>query len=143
MEPHAYRRQRAAAVCEVCGSLPGAVVHLIELPGLEKAEPEREEARGLFERMELEERMRTVKADISAKAGDMERNAPLFYGTGSTTLLCSDALQILDSHSPGFGRGFPCLLRLRHFAALLRRTPRPRISAHADPGGKGGGGGGR
>jgi hypothetical protein len=53
------------------------------MPGMEAAEMEREEARGLMERMDLEERMRTVKADISAKAGEMERNAPLFYGTGS------------------------------------------------------------
>jgi hypothetical protein len=54
---------------------------------MEAAEMEREEARGLMERMELEQRMRTVKADISAKAGEMERNAPLFYGTGDHPVL--------------------------------------------------------
>ncbi len=59
----------------------------MELPGIEAAEMEREEARGLMERMELEERMRTVKADISAKAREMERNAPLFCGTGSNPTL--------------------------------------------------------
>ena len=57
------------------------------LPGMEEAEMKREEARGLMERMELEERLRTVKADISAKAGDMEYNIPLFHGTGSNPSL--------------------------------------------------------
>ncbi len=57
------------------------------MPGMEAAEMEREEARGLTERMKLEERMRTVKADVSARAGEMERNAPLFYGTGNSPTL--------------------------------------------------------
>jgi hypothetical protein len=54
---------------------------------MEEADREREEARGLMQRMELEEVMRTPKADISAKAGEMERNAPLFYGTGDHPVL--------------------------------------------------------
>jgi hypothetical protein len=88
MQPHPYRRPaRGGQSCEVCGSLPGASVHLLVLPGMETAEMEREQARGLMEQMELEERMRTVKADISAKVGEMERNSPLFYGTGDYTVL--------------------------------------------------------
>ena len=87
MEPHAYKRPaRDGQLCQVCGSLPGAAVHLLPLPIMEAAEKEREEAKCLMERMELEKRMRTVKTDISAKAGEMERSAPLFYGTGSTPL---------------------------------------------------------
>jgi hypothetical protein len=54
---------------------------------MEKAERERKTARGSTERMELEERMRTVKADISEKAGEMERTSPLFHGTGSNPTL--------------------------------------------------------
>jgi hypothetical protein len=54
---------------------------------MEEAEREREEARGIRQRMELEERMRAVKADISEKAGEMERNAPLFFGTGDNPAL--------------------------------------------------------
>jgi hypothetical protein len=54
---------------------------------MEEAEREREEARGLMQRMELEETMRTVKADISAKAGEMERESPLFYGTSDNPTL--------------------------------------------------------
>jgi hypothetical protein len=54
---------------------------------MEEAEREREEAKGIMERMELEERMRTVKADISEKAGEMERNSPLFHGKGSNPTL--------------------------------------------------------
>ena len=88
MEPHAYMRPaRGGQSCEVCGSLPGATVHLLALPGMEEAEREREEARSITQRMELEERMRTVKADVSEKAGEMERNSPLFHGTGSNPTL--------------------------------------------------------
>lgn len=88
MEPHAYRRPaRGEQSCEVCGSLPGAEVHLLALPGMEEAEREREEARCIMQRMELEERMRTVKADVSEKVGEMERNSPLFHGTGSNPTL--------------------------------------------------------
>jgi hypothetical protein len=54
---------------------------------MEEAEREREEARGITQRTELEERMRQVKADISEKAGEMERNSPLFRGTGSNPTL--------------------------------------------------------
>ena len=88
MEPHAYRRPaRGGQSCEVCSSLPGAVVHLLALPGMEETEREREEARGITRRMELEERMRQVKADISEKTGEMERNSSLFHGTGSNPTL--------------------------------------------------------
>jgi hypothetical protein len=88
MQSHPYKRPaRGGQSCEVCGSLPGAVVHLLALPGMEEAEREREEARGIKRRMELEERMRTVKADISEKAGEIERNSPLFHGTGSNPTL--------------------------------------------------------
>lgn len=88
MEPHGYRRPaRGRQRCEVCASLPGATVHLLALPGMEDAEQEREEARGIAQRMELEARMRTVKADVSEKAGEMERNSPLFHGTGSNPAL--------------------------------------------------------
>lgn len=88
MQSHPYRRPaKGGQSCEVCGSLPGAVVHLLALPSMEEADREREEARDLMERMELEEQMRTVKGDISAKAREMERNAPLFYGTGDNPAL--------------------------------------------------------
>jgi len=88
MQSHPYRRPaKGGQSCEVCGALPGAVVHLLALPSMEEADREREEARGLMQRMELEETMRTVKADISAKAGEMERNSPLFHGTGSNPTL--------------------------------------------------------
>ena len=36
---------------------------------------------------ELTALMQQPKADISAKAGDLERNAPLFFGTGDNPSL--------------------------------------------------------
>jgi hypothetical protein len=47
-------------------------------PGMEDADRERTEARGEAEGQELTEAMRTPKADISGKAGEMEKHAPLF-----------------------------------------------------------------
>jgi hypothetical protein len=43
---------------------------------------EREQARIEAEAEELIAEMRRPLADISAKAGRMERDSPLFYGTG-------------------------------------------------------------
>jgi len=58
MEPHTYKRPtRGGQSCEVCGSLPCAVVHLLALCSMEEAEREKREARGLTEWMEPEERI--------------------------------------------------------------------------------------
>ena len=98
MQSHPYRRPaKGGQNCEVCGALPGAVVHLLALPSMEEADREREEARGLMQRMELEETMRTVKADISAKAREMERNAPLFYGTFAARSVLARRMEGLET----------------------------------------------
>ena|ERR1039458_7054097 len=98
MQSHPYRRPaKGSQSCEVCGALPGAVVHLLALPSMEEADREREEARGLMQRMELEETMRTVKADISAKAREMERNAPLFYGTFAARSVLARRMEGLET----------------------------------------------
>jgi hypothetical protein len=57
MEPHTYKRPtRGGQCCEVCGT-PCAVVHLLALRSMEEPEREKRKARGLTERMELEERI--------------------------------------------------------------------------------------
>lgn len=48
---------------------------------------ERETARQIAEAAQLTARLRTSKADISTAAGDLERNSPLFMGTGDNPIL--------------------------------------------------------
>jgi predicted urease superfamily metal-dependent hydrolase len=58
MEQHTYKRPiRGGQSCEVCGSLPCAVVHLLSLRSMEEAEREMRNASGLTERMVLEKRI--------------------------------------------------------------------------------------
>ena len=58
----------------------------VSLPGFD-LEYERVAALAQSQGEELTERLRSPKADVSAKAGEMERNAPLFYGTGDNPTL--------------------------------------------------------
>lgn len=82
MKDHAYRRPTFGTSCEVCGAGPGATVHLLPLPMMETAEREREESKAMMQRLELEEQMRRPLGDVSRKAGEIERNSPLFFGSG-------------------------------------------------------------
>ena len=52
------------------------------LPGMEHADADRETARQLSQAEELTAAMRRPIADVSAKAGQMERDSPLFFGSG-------------------------------------------------------------
>jgi hypothetical protein len=49
---------------------------------METAEREREESKAMMQRLELEEQMRRPLGDVSRKAGEIERNSPLFFGSG-------------------------------------------------------------
>lgn len=51
---------------------------------------ERELARQIQEAADLTAAMLEPKADISAKAGKMERESPLFYGTGENPTFWSE-----------------------------------------------------
>jgi hypothetical protein len=48
---------------------------------------ERETARQLAEAEELTQAMRRPLADVSRKAGQLERDSPLFHGTGDNPCL--------------------------------------------------------
>jgi hypothetical protein len=50
--------------------------------GLETCDEDRAKAAALSMREEMETRLRSTRGDISAKAGRMERESPLFFGTG-------------------------------------------------------------
>jgi hypothetical protein len=55
--------------------------------GLETCDEDRAKAAALSMREEMETRLRSTRGDISAKAGRMERESPLFFGTGANPLL--------------------------------------------------------
>jgi hypothetical protein len=55
--------------------------------GMESAGEDRKQARAEFEGEELTAELLKPKADISAKAGRMERDAPLFWGKGDNPAL--------------------------------------------------------
>jgi hypothetical protein len=55
--------------------------------GMESADRDRAQAEAIQTSEDLTAEMRRPKADISAKAGEMERSAPLFFGTGDNPTL--------------------------------------------------------
>jgi hypothetical protein len=55
--------------------------------GLETCDTDRQIALGVAQAEELTARLRSTRGDISAKAGRMERESPLFFGTGDSPLL--------------------------------------------------------
>ena len=89
MTDHAFRRAdgKLNLPCEECGQLGGAAIHLMPLPGLEDVHQTREQAKAEQTGEELTAILRTRGKDVSRLAGDMERDAPLFHGTGDNPTL--------------------------------------------------------
>ena len=55
--------------------------------GMESADRDRAQAQAIQTGEDLTAELRRPKADISAAAGNIERNAPLFFGTGDNPSL--------------------------------------------------------
>jgi len=73
--------------CDRCAGFASDPLHTLTLAGMETADADREAARQLAQAEELTAAMRQPRASISAKAGRMEREAPLFFGTGDNPIL--------------------------------------------------------
>ena len=75
--------------CDACGS--GAMwlesEAEVSLPGCEKVARERAEAHGAAQAAAMSERLRSARGDVSAKAGRLERESPLFFGQGENPTL--------------------------------------------------------
>jgi hypothetical protein len=56
-------------------------------PGMETADADRAAAKGLAQADELSAQLRRPLTSISAKAGKMERDSPLFFGLGDNPIL--------------------------------------------------------
>jgi len=69
----------ADAVCPRCG-FPES----LSLPGMETADAERREARGLFEAEEMSEKLNAPLGSINKAADEMELYSPLFRGTSAS-----------------------------------------------------------
>ena len=63
------------------------IVESLPLAGMESADLERLEALAVAQAAELTALMREPLADVSRKAGRMERESPLFFGSGENPSL--------------------------------------------------------
>jgi len=99
---HAFKKQVFYPMCEVCGKAPGDPVHILSLFEQEQ-EARREEARQRQESETLAEIMRTPKADVSKKAGQLERESPLSFGTGANPSLFYEAMRCTFGSVPNAG----------------------------------------
>jgi hypothetical protein len=73
-----------AKSCTACKAFPLAMRDLaaVSLPGLETVHRERVAAYAQATGEQLTAKMRTPKGNISESAGRIERDSPLFFGTG-------------------------------------------------------------
>ena len=81
MTPHAFQPRRKGSQCSICGGWPDHSDHNLEL--FSDADRLREEARQLAQAQELSAILRTPKASIDRASGILERESPLFFGSGS------------------------------------------------------------
>lgn len=59
----------------------------LSLPGCETADDEREKALAIAQAEEMTAELLKPLGDVSTKAGRMERESPLFFGTGDNPTL--------------------------------------------------------
>ena len=87
-QPHAFKPiQYDRQHCDVCRMASWHTNHIGTLNGMESSDADRESARQLTQAEELTAELRRPLRDISAKAGRMEREAPLFHGPGDNPTL--------------------------------------------------------
>jgi hypothetical protein len=84
-QSHAFTPSKRGKQCAICGGWPDASYHNLEL--FNDCDRAREAARLATEAEELTAKMRTPLKDISHATGILERESPLFYGTGSNPVL--------------------------------------------------------
>lgn len=88
MQGHVFKPMQYDRLhCQVCRMTDWHTNHIQTFAGLETCDRDRETARGLTQAEELTAELRRPLGDISARSGKMERNAPLFFGTGDNPLL--------------------------------------------------------
>ena len=85
MNPHPFIPSKRGPACQICGSWADASYHNREL--FTGADLAREEARALAHAEELSAELKRPLKDISTASGILERESPLFFGTGNNPTL--------------------------------------------------------
>lgn len=85
VQPHVYAPTRKGSACSICGGWADASYHNLEL--FTDADRERERARGLYQAQVMTNELRKPLKDISKAAGILERESPLFFGSGANPTL--------------------------------------------------------
>jgi hypothetical protein len=84
-EPHAFRPGPNRKNCATCGGWADASYHNLEL--FTDADRQREAARQEQEALNMTAELRRPLKDINHASGIMERESPLFFGTGNNPTL--------------------------------------------------------
>jgi hypothetical protein len=85
-QPHAFRAIKPGPIrCQTCGGWADHPCHSYEL--WSDIDRERIAARELAEAEEMTEKMRSPLKDVSTAAGIIERESPLFFGSGDNLSL--------------------------------------------------------
>ena len=85
MNPHPFIASRKGPACQICGGWADAGYHNLEL--FSDADRDREAARQLAQAEEMSATLRSPKASIDRATGILERESPLFFGTGTNPTL--------------------------------------------------------
>lgn len=79
-KPHVYQPTRKGSACSICGGWADASYHNLEL--FTDADREREAMRQRYDAEQMTRTTRQPLKDISKAAGIIERESPLFFGSG-------------------------------------------------------------
>lgn len=80
MNPHPFIPSKKGPACQLCGGWADHRDHNLEL--FTDADRDREAARQLAQAEELTAELRRPLKDVSRAAGIIERESPLFFGSG-------------------------------------------------------------
>jgi len=86
-QPCGYCLDRKGKGASRLAPSPCPVCRGVALPGMEIHVEAQEQAAAVYSGEELTAKLLEPKADISRKAGEIERNSPLFFGTGANPSL--------------------------------------------------------
>jgi hypothetical protein len=89
MTPHPFRPTKPRSNrCQQCGGWAGDRQHILEL--FTDSDRQRQVALGIQEAQEMTAQLRQPLTDISRATGILERESPLFFGTGANPSLFGD-----------------------------------------------------
>lgn len=85
VKPHVFQPRRKGGSCVQCGGWADASYHNLEL--FTDADRERQAVLDRYNAEQMTRKLRTPLADVSKAAGILERESPLFFGSGNNPTL--------------------------------------------------------